>query len=67
MQGPHHHPRISRRSDGRWVVRCPQCEEQPFDAIPIGIAMPLESLRMTELILANHVTRQGPESRRKIA
>jgi hypothetical protein len=62
-----HQPRITRRSDDRWSIRCPQCEENPFDSIPIGIAMPLESRQMTELILANHVTREGSNSRKRTA
>jgi hypothetical protein len=33
-QGPHHRPRITRHADGRWVIRCAQCEESRFAGNP---------------------------------
>ncbi len=67
MQGPHHHPGITRHADGRWLIRCPEYEANESALIPIGIAMPLESLQVTELILANHVRREGQRSHQKSA
>jgi hypothetical protein len=66
MTGRQHHPQITRRADDRWTIRCPECEQNPFDAIPIGIAMPLETLHMAELILTNHLHGQEPRSRKRI-
>jgi hypothetical protein len=64
VQGPFHHPRLTQRADGKWVVRCPQCEGNQSESVPLGIAMPLESRQVTELILANHEKREGARGRK---
>ena len=67
MQGPRHDPRITHYADGRWVIRCPQCEQNRNAPIPIGIAMPIKSHEVTELMLDNHLRREGMRPRRNIA
>jgi hypothetical protein len=49
------------------VIRCPQCEENRASPIPIGIGMPIKSHEVTELILNNHLRREGPRPRQQIA
>ena len=66
MQGPFHHPRVTQRADHMWIVRCPQCEGSQSEAVPLGIAMPLQSRQVTELIFANHQKRTGAPPVRRI-
>jgi hypothetical protein len=66
MQGPFHHPRVTQRADRMWIVRCPQCEGSQSEAVPLGIAMPLQSRQVTELIFANHQKRTGAPPVRRI-
>jgi hypothetical protein len=67
MRGLLHDPRITECADGRWVIRCPQCEQSRAAPIPIGIGMPIKSHEVTELILNNHLRREGPRPRQQIA
>jgi hypothetical protein len=67
MQRSHHQPHITKAKDGRWMIRCPQCEDNSFASIPIGIALPLRSLEVTQLVLDNHMNREGARTRKKIA
>jgi hypothetical protein len=68
MEGPHH-PRISMRRDGRWVVRCIECQRSAgVTGMPIGIGLPLRSEREAQMIRENHAAsmnrRLGSGSRR---
>ena len=67
MQGPRHDPHITHHADGHWVIRCPQCEQSRGASMPIGIAMPIKSHEVTELMLDNHLRREGMRPHRKIA
>jgi hypothetical protein len=53
----HHHPDVSLRADGRWVVNCPECERQGDGAIPIGIGMPIREEGMARMVLENHLAK----------
>ena len=59
MHNPSHHPQISRRNDGRWVVSCPECQQDRGVAVPIGIGLPLRSQHVAEMLRENHL---GPAS-----
>jgi hypothetical protein len=52
MRSPHH-PKVSRRNDGLWVVNCFECLTSR-DPIPIGIGMPLESEETARRLQENH-------------
>ena len=54
MQGPHHHPNVSRPADGRWTVDCPECQSLGEGAIPIGIGMPIREEGIACVIHQNH-------------
>jgi hypothetical protein len=57
MQSPHH-PQVSRRNDGRWVLNCPECQlESRNRAVPIGIGLPVESEDIAMRLQENHVGR----------
>ena len=55
MQSPHH-PQVSRRNDGRWVLNCPECQlDSRNRAVPIGIGLPVESEDIAMQLQENHV------------
>jgi hypothetical protein len=55
MQSPHH-PQVSRRNDGRWVLNCPECQLDSCNKdVPIGIGLPVESEYMAMRLQENHV------------
>jgi hypothetical protein len=58
---PAHQPKISRRSDGTWVVECAECRADVSSDIPIGIGMPLVTRETAERLQENHA---GPYGRR---
>jgi hypothetical protein len=62
MHSPSHHPQISRRNDGQWVVSCPECQRDHGTAVPIGIGLPLESHHMAEMLRDNHLGRRPGRS-----
>ena len=59
MQDPHH-PKVSRRNDGCWVVNCPECQRGAHNAseVPIGIGIALDSEVTADRLVANHTSRQ---------
>lgn len=52
-----HHPRISKRADGQWVLECPECQTAGDVPVPIGIGMPLQSEYEAEMLRENHLRR----------
>jgi hypothetical protein len=55
MQSPHH-PKVSRRNDGRWVLNCPECQLDSCSTdVPIGIGLPVETEFMAMRLQENHV------------
>lgn len=52
-----HHPQVSQRADGRWVVECPECQAARDVSLPIGIGLPLQSEYVAEMLLENHLRR----------
>jgi hypothetical protein len=48
-----HYPVVAERSDGRWVVKCPECRRSR-DSVPIGIDTPVSTVHMAELLRDNH-------------
>jgi hypothetical protein len=52
-----HQPRITQRPDRTWVVDCPQCRNDPFSELPIGIDMPLRDRETAERLRDNHAGR----------
>ena len=54
MQRHVHHPEVARRNDGRWVVRCPECQGTAGAVVPVGIGMPLRSQHVAEMLRDNH-------------
>jgi hypothetical protein len=55
--GTRHNPSVSRRADGRWVVECQECRQDPESSPPIGIGIPLSERHTAERIAQNH---RGP-------
>ena len=47
-------PTLMPLNDGRWEVRCPQCEMSRADDTPIGIGFPIVSRIEAEWIMRNH-------------
>jgi len=47
-----HQPELLRRADGRWEVRCPQCQQA--EMAPVGISLPIVNRAEAESILQNH-------------
>ena len=46
MHNPSHHPQISRRNDGQWVVSCPECQRdrgQQFRLVLVCLSSPTTS------------------------
>ena len=57
MKSPHH-PKTSKRADGRWVVDCLECRRSARETeMPIGIGLPLQSQSEAEMLRENHVGR----------
>ena len=55
MQSPHH-PLVSRRNDGRWVLNCRECQLDSCNRpVPIGIGLPVESEYIARRLQENHV------------
>ena len=48
-----HHPKLVQRLDGRWEIRCPQCERNS-EPPPIGIDDPVANKFEAESMLQNH-------------
>ena len=51
-----HTPRLAHRLDGRFEVRCPQCEST-MDQRPLGIGMPITNRAEAEFMVRNHANR----------
>lgn len=49
-----HQPRLLRLGDGRYAVRCEQCEARQGASVPIGIGIPISSGFEAESIYRNH-------------
>jgi hypothetical protein len=49
-----HSPRLFKRPDGRFEIRCHQCERMEDQAPPIGIGMPITNRTEAESIARNH-------------
>ena len=52
-----HKPRLVRRRDGRFEVRCRECERIVGQSRPLGIGMPITNRREAEFIVRNHTGR----------
>jgi hypothetical protein len=53
--GRPHHPKVVKRTDGRWMVDCPECMRPGSEeSRPIGIGMPLETEATARLLQENH-------------
>jgi hypothetical protein len=61
-----HSPAVRKRSDGVWLVRCRDCE-QGRAPVPIGIDIPVSTLRMAELLRHNHAGRPVITSQKSLA
>jgi hypothetical protein len=48
-----HHPFITKRANGTWEVKCPDCELNSF-TVPIGIGTAVDSLRVAQRLRDNH-------------
>lgn len=48
-----HHPVVEKKPEGRWIVSCPECEYER-GPLPVGIDIPVNTLRMAELLRDNH-------------
>ena len=49
-----HHPKLIHRNDGRWEVRCRQCQQNHQQTTPIGIGIPISNMVEAESIARNH-------------
>ena len=49
-----HEPRLLQYADGRWSVRCRECEECADQSLPLGIGVPITNRYEAESILRNH-------------
>jgi hypothetical protein len=58
-----HHPEVRQRSDGRWTVRCPECQGPAVAEKPIGIGAPVTSEFEAHMMKDNHLARQGASIR----
>jgi hypothetical protein len=61
-----HNPVVRKRSEGVWLVRCRECE-QGRAPVPIGIDIPVSTLRMAELLRDNHAGRPVTTSQKGLA
>jgi hypothetical protein len=59
MPGMVHHPEVLRHYDGRWVVRCPECQRIEVAEVLIGIGAPVRSEHEAQMMRDNHVGRRG--------
>ena len=50
-------PKLVQRPDGRYEIRCPQCERMGSGSRPIGIGLPVTSRAEAESIARNHAGR----------
>jgi hypothetical protein len=48
-----HHPKLVHRKDGRWEVRCLQCQRNQEQATPLGIGIPVVNRVEAEGIARN--------------
>jgi hypothetical protein len=63
-----HHPRIVHRHDGRWEVRCSECQgESSGEPAPLGIGLPIVNQFEAQNILANHSRGTGSPTGRRVA
>jgi hypothetical protein len=60
-----HSPRVSGRTDGRWEVRCPECESSS-QSLPIGIGVPITSRYAADEMQANHLGRQQTQAGERV-
>jgi len=61
MHSPHH-PKVQRRSDGRWKIRCPECLGRRDEAPPVGIGIPISGEFEARYIQQNHGGPTLPET-----
>jgi hypothetical protein len=54
-----HRPRLVSLKDGRYVVRCPQCDLRNGQAAPAGIGEPISNWLEAEAILRSHRIQGG--------
>ena len=54
-----HHPRLARRADGRWEIRCPECAADQVESVPLGIGAPISAEIEARYILENHARTRG--------
>jgi hypothetical protein len=52
-----HRPKLVHRPDGRWEIRCYQCERMVGDERPVGIGLPVANRAEAESIAQNHAGR----------
>ena len=53
-----HDPRLLHRPDGRFEVRCLQCQRNgDLTALPVGIGIPITGRDEAEAIVRNHLAR----------
>ena len=53
---PQHSPELVNRPDGRYEIRCPECERMVGEARPVGIGLPITGRLEAEAIVRNHST-----------
>ncbi len=53
MHNRGHHPEVLEQGEGRWVVRCPECQQEKD--VPIGIGAPVQTRHVAEMMRQNHV------------
>ena len=49
-----HRPQLMQRPDGRYEVRCGECERRIDRPLPVGIGVPITNRFEAESILRNH-------------
>jgi hypothetical protein len=56
-----HHPLVLKRTDGRWIVGCRECQRRGFgtESPPIGIGVPVASEHEAKMMRDNHLGRRG--------
>ena len=52
-----HSPQLVHRPDGRFEIRCPECERKVGETRPIGIGLPITNRIEAESIMQNHAGR----------
>lgn len=58
MRQPHH-PRMAKRADGRWEIRCPGCAADKVESVPLGIGAPITAEIEARYILENDARTRG--------